>query len=107
MNHIRNGNYVWLSYVEANWLQHVRLASPAGHFSDLEKPLYSFLHRWQQHQKPLAYAKKVGDKFGLGPLIEAFPDASDTLVQVAIYESQGQFGHVKGKDPALLASVVC
>lgn len=96
------GEYLWLEYAQAHWLEHVQLGSKADHDSlqRLNNALRGFVVRWKKSgasEQP--YSKNSNScAFGFGAFKEISSETYQMLVSGAKYKSQKRFHEdVKGE----------
>ena len=100
-SHIKRGEYLWLEYAESSWLEHVRSGSNVepDMLHKLNCFLQNFLVYWRrEYTSTGCNPRKLNIDFGLTAFRELSPEVYQTLVQSALYKSQGKSsGYVKGK----------
>lgn len=101
-HYIRIGEYLWLEYAQAHWLEHVRLGSKANQDSlqRLDNALHYFLARWKNTDATAQsyHGTLDGSVFGLDALREISSENYQLLVSGAMYKSQKRFHeHMKGE----------
>lgn len=101
-HYIQIGEYLWLEYAQAHWLEHVRLGSKANQDSlqRLDSALLSFLARWKNTDatEKSYHGTLDGSVFGLDALSEISSENYQLLVSGAMYKSQKRFhGNMKGE----------
>lgn len=101
-HYIRIGEYLWLEYAQAHWLEHVRLGSKANQDSlqRLDKALHYFLARWKKadaggYSSP---GNSNSSLFGFGAFKEIHSENYQLLMSGAMYKSQKRFHeNIKGE----------
>ena len=110
-HYIGIGEYLWLEYAQAHWLEHVRLGSKADHGSlqGLDIALRSFFGRWQKIDPSVQHYQGTleGSVFGFGALRNVSSDNYQLLVSGAMYQSQKRFHDTfQGEQFLLLGNII-
>lgn len=89
------GEYLWLEYAQAHWLEHVQLGSKADHDSlqRLNNALRGFVVRWKKSGASEQPYSETPNRFafGFGALKEISLETYQMLVSGAMYKSQKRF----------------
>lgn len=101
-HYIRIGEYLWLEYAQAHWLDHVQSATKADHYSlqKLNSALRCFFARWKTEDASgqQYFELSNGSVFGFGAFREISSETYHMLVAGAMYKSQKRFhDHIKGE----------
>lgn len=95
---ILRGEYLWLEYVESNWLDHIRSGSKVDSvkLNELIHYLRQFLARWQKDASHDYNSSNMPLTFSLDTFRDCSPDVYRKLVRVALHQSQG---HISSNHP--------
>lgn len=101
-DHIRSGEYLWLEYAHAHWLEHVQLGSKADYDSlqRLNGDLRRFFGRWNRTGacKRFNLGNSSNSVFGCSAFKEISSETYQMLVSGAVYNSQKRFhDDIKGE----------
>lgn len=89
------GEYLWLEYAKAHWLEHVQLGSKACHDSlhSLDSALHCFLARWKKTDASGQSYPEISNSpvFGFEGFRGTSSENYQMLVSGAMYKSQKRF----------------